>query len=148
MLAAFDKLAVREFRMLLLGAGLVITSVAVTAALLPGAKAYRAAGNAVAVLEVANENQADLEQQLQERRTKIDELKFRLHGDMANLPPKEIESYVIGRLQKISWSNNVDLISIQPAAGTTGTDIQRDAFQHRTGRGIREHLSLAMGRQE
>jgi len=118
MLAAFDKLAVREFRMLLLGAGLVITSVAVTAALLPGAKPYRAAGNAVAVLEVANENQADLEQQLQERRTKIDELKFRLHGDMANLPPKEIESYVIGRLQKISWSNNVDLISIQPAAGT------------------------------
>jgi hypothetical protein len=117
MIAAIDKLGIREFRMLLLGAGLVITAIAIAALLLPGAKAYRAAGSAVAVLDIVNEDNANLEQQLQERRVKIDDLEFRLNGDMANLPLKQIESYVIGRLQSISWRNKVDLISVEPAAG-------------------------------
>jgi hypothetical protein len=36
---------------------------------------------------------------------------------MANLPLKQVESYVIGRLQKISWRNDVDLVSVEPALG-------------------------------
>ncbi len=117
MLGAINKLGLREFRLLLLGVGFVITAAALSAALLPGAKAYRAAARAVVVLEGAKHGNADLELQLQERRAEIDELKFRLHGDMANLPLKEVESYVIGRLQKISWRNSVELISVEPAAG-------------------------------
>ncbi len=117
MLPVFEKLDMREFRLVLLGLGLLITTLIVSAALLPGAKTYRSAAKAVAVLEDARENSADLEQQLQERHANIEELKFRLHGDMANLPLKQVESYVIGRLQKISWRNDVELISVKPAAG-------------------------------
>ncbi len=36
---------------------------------------------------------------------------------MANLPLKQVESYVIGKLQKISWRNDVDLVSVRPATG-------------------------------
>ena len=36
---------------------------------------------------------------------------------MANLPLKQVESYVIGKLQKISWRNDVDLVSVKPATG-------------------------------
>jgi len=117
MLPVFKKLDMREFRLVLLGLGLLITALIVSAALLPGAKTYRSAAKAVAVLEDARENSADLEQQLQERHANIEELKFRLHGDMANLPLKQVESYVIGHLQKISWRNDVELISVKPAAG-------------------------------
>lgn len=117
MLDALEKLGTREFRMLLLGLGLVVTVIAVSAALLPGVKAYRSTANAVAVLEDANNNAVDLDQQLQERYASIEELKFRLHGDMANLPLKQVESYVIGKLQKISWRNDVDLVSVKPATG-------------------------------
>ena len=115
---AIEKLDPREFRMALLGIGLVITVALVSATLLPGIKTYLAASKAVAVLEEANDTTADLEQQLQARSTDIEELKFRLHGDMANLPLKQVESYVIGKLQKISWRNDVELISVKPAAGT------------------------------
>ena len=101
MFDALEKLGTREFRMLLLGLGLVVTTIAVSALLLPGVKTYRAAAQAVAVLEDANANTVDLEQQLQERYASIEDLKFRLHGDMANLPLKQVESYVIGKLQKI-----------------------------------------------
>ncbi len=117
MLSSLKKLGEREFRMLLLGLGLVLTSIAVTAALLPVVKEYRATSRAVAVLEGARQNSANLEQQLQERHAKIEDLKFRLHGDMANLPLKQVESYVIGRLQNISWRNDVELVSVKPALG-------------------------------
>lgn len=117
MFALFENLAMREMRMLLLGAGLVITSIIVTAALLPAAKAYRSASGTAAVLESTAASSADLEQQLVERRASIDDLKFQLHGDMAKLPLKRVESYVIGRLQEISWRNDVDLISVEPASG-------------------------------
>lgn len=117
MLAALDNLGIREFRMLLVGVGLVLTSMAIMFALTPGAKAYFAAAKAAAVLEEAKNGTPDLEQQLKERRATIDELRFRLHGDMANLPFKQVESYVIGKLQKISWRNDVDLISVKPENG-------------------------------
>jgi hypothetical protein len=117
MLSALQKLGAREFRFALLGLGLVFTSIAVSAALLPKVNEYRSTAKAVTVLEAAKENTGDLEQQLQDRRTKIEELKFRLHGDMANLPLKQVESYVIGRLQKISWRNDVELVSVKPATG-------------------------------
>ena len=115
---AIEKLDPREFRMALLGIGLVITVALVSATLLPGIKTYLAASKAVAVLEEANDATVDLEQQLQARSADIEELKFRLHGDMANLPLKQVESYVIGKLQKISWRNDVELVSVKPAAGT------------------------------
>jgi hypothetical protein len=121
MLDAIEKLDAREFRLLLLGLGAVVTAIAVSMALVPGVKAYRSAAEAVAVLEEANVDTADLEQRLQERYASIEELKYRLHGDMANLPLKQIESYVIGKLQKISWRNDVDLISVEP---TTGQQVQ------------------------
>lgn len=117
MLDAIEKLGNREFRLLLLGLGLLATVLAVSAALLPGIKAYRSAATEVAVLEDANKNSVDLEKELQARYASIDDLRFRLHGDMANLPLKQVESYVIGKLQKISWHNDVDLVSVEPASG-------------------------------
>ena len=117
MLEALEKIGTRELRLALLGLGLVVTAIAVSVALLPRVKAYSAAAKAVTVLEDANANTVDLEQQLQDRYASIEELKFRLHGDMANLPLKQVESYVIGKLQKISWRNDVDLVSVEPAAG-------------------------------
>jgi len=117
MLAALEKIDTRELRLALLGLGLVVTTVAVSAALLPRIKAYNSAAKAVAVLEDANDDTVDLDQQLKDRNANIEELRYRLHGDMANLPLNQVESYVIGKLQKISWRNDVDLVSVEPASG-------------------------------
>jgi len=117
MLPVFEKLDMREFRLVLLGVGLLVTTLIASAALLPEAKTYRSAAKVITVLEKARKNRADLEQQLQDRHANIEALKFRLHGDMANLPLKQVEAYVIGRLQKISWRNEVDLVSVEPASG-------------------------------
>ena len=36
---------------------------------------------------------------------------------MANLPVKQVEAYIIGRLQRISWNNDVELVSVEPSTG-------------------------------
>ena len=38
---------------------------------------------------------------------------------MASLPEKEIEAHIVGKLQQISWQNNVQLIGVEPSAGDT-----------------------------
>ena len=117
MLAALKNLGTREYRMLLLGLGFVVTAIALTTALVPNVKEYRSTASEVKVLETTKENRADLEQHLEDRQANIENLKFRLYGDMANLPFNQVESYVIGRLQRISWHNDVELVSVKPAAG-------------------------------
>jgi len=117
MLPALDKIGARDFHLILLGVGLAATVLAISAVFLPGFKAYRSATKTVAILEETRVSNDDLDRQLEERRDNIEQLKFRLYGDMANLPLRQVESYVIGRLQDISWRNDVELISVKPTSG-------------------------------
>lgn len=47
----------------------------------------------------------------------IENLRKRLQGDMANLPIREMESFIIGRLQTISWRNDITLAGVEPTMG-------------------------------
>ena len=112
-----QKVSLREFRLLLLGVGAVLTCGAVALLVIPNAKAYQAVSREVAVLRQASQDGDALETHLQEQHEKISDLNYRLHGDMAGLPVRQIESYVVGRLQRISWGNSVELVSVEPRLG-------------------------------
>ena len=59
----------------------------------------------------------DLDAQLDWLSREISGLEQRLHGDGASLPAREMESFVIGRLQTISWSHEMELVGIEPSEG-------------------------------
>lgn len=111
------KMKLRELRLLLAGVGVVVIAITFTALALPQIKTYRIATQNVDTLRNASQDGSELEEQLQDLQVGIEDLKYRLHGDMANLPVREIEAYIVGRLQRISWDNNVELVSVEPAAG-------------------------------
>lgn len=111
------RIGLRELRMLLLGLGAAVTLAMVAGVILPKLKALGTANSALLVLEEASQDGAELERHMQRRQAEIEELRYRLQGDMSNLPAKQVESYIIGRLQKVSWNNNVELVSVQPASG-------------------------------
>ena len=112
-----QRVSLRELRLLLAGVGAIaIVALAVTM-LVPKIKALLAAQENVKVLQAASVNSVELEQHLQQQNQRVEELRFRLYGDMAELPLKEVEAYIIGRLQEISWGTRVDLISVEPATG-------------------------------
>lgn len=111
------KISLRELRLLLLGLGAVVVVALTVSLLVPEIKKLIAAQKNVDVLRAASQDSAELEQHMQEQSRQIEELRFRLYGDMADLPLKQVEAYIIGRLQEISWGTQVDLVSVQPVAG-------------------------------
>jgi len=112
-----ERISLRELRLLLLGVGAVITVAIIAGVVIPKAKALKVATGEVHILEAAAIDGAELDRHLQQQYEILDELKYRLHGDMADLPVRQVEAYIIGRLQRISWSNDVELVSVEPATG-------------------------------
>ena len=112
-----QKISLRELRLLLLGVGAVITVGVAASLVMPQAKAWHATNAEVQLLEEAAQDGIELERHLAEQHEEIERLKYKLHGDMANLPVQQVEAFIIGRLQRVSWNNNVELVSVEPAAG-------------------------------
>lgn len=83
----------------------------------PRVKDFLGARNSFALLKETTENGVGLDEQLASLRTDVEVLERELHGDMANLPMNQMEAFIIGRLQGISWRNDVQLIGVEPADG-------------------------------
>ena len=124
-----DKLEPRQQVMLAGGALLLLVAAIFSYVLLPQIKAYRAGLEARAVLADVAEQGLAVSQQLESLGLELEVLRKELHGDTANLPAEQLESFVIGRLQTISWRNDVELQSIEPAAGGTVQDFQESIFR-------------------
>ena len=107
----------REFALILLLIGAVLLAPITTYVIWPKWKAYRTVSQSRDTLVLATAENGELDAQLESLRLDVGGLEKRLHGDMANLPPKEVEAYIIGRLQAISWRNRVELIGVEPREG-------------------------------
>ena len=112
-----QKMSLRELHMVLAGVAAVIIAALVVGLVIPQAKAFTSANRDVSILSEAAADGAELDRHLREQHERIEELQFRLHGDMANLPVQQVEAYIIGRLQRISWGNEVELLSVEPTVG-------------------------------
>jgi hypothetical protein len=117
--AALDKLDERQFSLLLAAAGLIVVALVASYVTLPQLKANRSASSALAGLPSPPVDAALLASMLDERQAAIAERAQRLHGDMANLPVREIEAFVIDRLQRIAWQHEVTLEGVRPEVGET-----------------------------
>lgn len=112
-----NKISLSQLRLLTIGVAAIVLASMIVGMLVPTAKEMLAASNTVDILKAASQDGKELERHLREEDQKIQNLKFRLYGDMANLPVKQVEAYIIGRLQEMSWENKVELVSVEPALG-------------------------------
>lgn len=119
MLALLNKLDKRQFHMLLGGGVLLLATAGFSAMVLPQLKTYRVAVATQAALPPAPPDGATLQTLLAARDSAIVERSRQLHGDMAELPSREIEAFVVDKLQQIAWRHNVVLQGVQPVAGET-----------------------------
>lgn len=115
-LGRFDR---REFFLILTIMVFAVTTLVFTYLVLPKIKIYLAVAKTESILNNVVDNDAQLNDQIQGLSRDIDLLQRQLHGDMASLPVKEIEAYVVGKLQQISWQNDIQLVGIEPSAGAT-----------------------------
>lgn len=113
------KLDNRQYYGLLASVVLLAVVTVVSFILIPNVKAYAAANKASADHPVLPGDSKDLPALLVQRDRTITERTQMLHGDMANLPIREIEAFVIDRLQGIAWNHDVVLQGVKPTSGDT-----------------------------
>ncbi len=119
MLTALNRFDRKEISLILALTVFTVMSLLFTYLVLPKVKIYRGIAKTEITLSKVVDDGNFLDNQLAQLHDDIDILQHRLHGDMASLPEKEIEAYIIGKLQRISWQNDVQLVGIEPSAGAT-----------------------------
>ena len=117
MRAHLDKLSLRELRMLLAGIGCIVTAAVAAMLVIPQAKLLRTANAELIVVQRSVEDTDALETELTREYEAIAGLNKQLGGDMANFPIRQVEAYIIGRLQRVSWNNDIELVAVEPAMG-------------------------------
>ena len=119
MFAALNRFDKREFSLILGLTVFAVMALLFTYLVVPKVKIFRGISTTEVTLREVVENGDLLDTQLAQIQGDIDLLQHRLHGDMASLPEKEIEAYIVGKLQRMSWQNNVQLVGIEPSDGAT-----------------------------
>ena len=125
----FETAEPRVVAMMLGAVVLLISAVQVTYLLWPQIKTFNAVNKSHSVLLGVVNNSDGLDQQLGKAQSEVERLARQLHGDMAGLPAKQMESYIIGRLQKVSWDTGVELISVKPGDGQKVQMFQESLFE-------------------
>jgi hypothetical protein len=113
--AVVAKLELRQLWLLGVGVLSMLIAFLSTHAVRPQLKAWRAAVTAEAALRA--EQEPPLEPVLAQESEAIAELGRRLHGEMADVPARELEAVVVGRLQSVALRHNVELVSVRPGRG-------------------------------
>jgi len=127
----FETAEPRVVAMMLIGIVLLVAGVEITYLLWPQVKQYRDLHASHQVLERAATSNESLGQQLEKIGSEVQDLSRQLHGDMARLPAKQMESFVIGRLQKVSWATAVELVSVEPGSGRQVQNFRESLFEVR-----------------
>ena len=118
MTTAINTLEPRQIKMIGFGGLVLLVAALLMYMILPEWKSYRTNQSSLGVLRASAIQGDSLEGQLTALRTTVEDLEHTLNGDASNLPVKQMEAFVIGRLQTISWRNDIKLTSIQPRDGT------------------------------
>lgn len=116
--ARIDTLEPRQIQLIGYGGLALLVAVLLVYVVLPELKDYRSTGSSLRLLQSGVSDGGSLDKQLDRLRSDVAYLEKTLNGDASNLPAKQMEAFVIGRLQTISWRNNVVLVSVQPREGT------------------------------
>ncbi len=80
----------------------------------------------------------DMQALLSQRAEVVEQLRIRLHGSTSDLPQRETEAYIVGRLQNVSWRHGVELQSVEPMAGDDAGSFRALLFRVKLAGGYRQ----------
>ena len=117
MLEFLGQISPKAFVFLLVGTLLLSIATSSVYAIWPQIKDYRLELGARDELRELVSNKKQLHEQIARLEEEVKTMKRNLKGDMANLPEKKMEAYIIGELQDISWNHKINLIGVKPVKG-------------------------------
>lgn len=117
MKSILSKMDFRTFVLSVVGVVSVMIIGFSTYALKPQLKKYSVSNNGLVKLERIAKTDKDIVSNIENLSQEIEVVKHKIKGDMVDLPEKEMESYILGVLQNISWNHNIKLIGVKPSQG-------------------------------
>ncbi len=129
MQAYLERMDPRSVPVILGALLLLITAALATYVLAPPFKSHRAAVDSLRQVRNAAQSKGALGEGLAAMKQEVEALRRRLRGDTANLPPKQVEAYIIGKLQGLSWRHSLELSSVQPEQGQPFHIFQETLFR-------------------
>lgn len=111
------QLEPRTAILLMIATLLLVVTVPGSYVIWPEIKQYRSSLLTRDVLQQVTNSGESLDTQIDTLKKEVESLGHELHGDLANLPDNQMEAFIIGRLQGISWRNNIELQSVRPGKG-------------------------------
>ena len=112
-------IAPKTIIMAMAGVFVLTTAALLSYGLLPLVSEYRLSLHTLKMLEDAVTNADSLNKEIENIENETSMLEKNMHGEMENLPDKEIEAYIIGRLQEVSWGHRVKLLGVRPGMVNT-----------------------------
>ena len=85
--------------------------------------------DALELLENRMDDQQALETMIREQHTQITDMRHAISGESGELHLSEMESYLIGRLQNLSWESDIQLVSVRPGSSKRVIDFDEIAFE-------------------
>lgn len=119
----------RTLRLMLAAIALLLFTAIIVYLIAPEYKQFRKVNESFTALQRLNLSHTNIEQQLHRVKNEVALLDKKLHGNMAHVPVEQIESYIIGQLQKISWNTGVELLSVTPSKGKKVQIFQENLFK-------------------
>lgn len=107
----------RTLLLLLISGALLAVTATATYGVWPDYREYRKSLTTLRLLENVATRGDTLGREMSDLQGRVDALNHQLHGDMIDLPRNQMESFIIGRLQGISWRNHIELLSVTPGMG-------------------------------
>ncbi len=117
MLNFFNQINQKTLLFALVGSILLMLATSSVYAILPQIKDMRSGISTRYELRELVANKEKLDEQEVKVAQEIEVIKRNLKGDMANLPEKKMQAYIIGELQNISWNHEINLIGVKPVKG-------------------------------
>ncbi len=114
---ALDQINQKTFLLLLVGAVLLLVATSSVYGIWPQIKDMKSEFTTRNQLKELITSKEKLDEQYTKMQEEVKKMKRNLRGDMANLPEKKMEAYIIGELQNISWEHGINLIGVKPVKG-------------------------------
>lgn len=111
------KLEPRAILLLMVATVLLTIAALFSYGIWPGWKDYRESVSSRTALARVVNSSSSIASELTSLHDEVVSLEQQLHGDTVNLPENQLEAFIIGRLQSISWRNNMQLLGIRPGKG-------------------------------
>ncbi len=112
-----NKLDNRQIALVGLSATIVVLAALVIYGFMPKTQELRSLLENRNVMMQMTLDEASSETEVVRLGDELKTLRHRLQGDMANLPLRQMEAFIIGRLQSISWRNDILLVGVEPTIG-------------------------------